>query len=251
MCFDGSVIWMRDTSRAVRDEQGHLLYYEGMIEDITEKKLADEQIRKSLAEKELLLKEIHHRVKNNLQVICSLLSLQSGYVTDRKALAMFHESQDRVRSMALVHERLYQSQDLARIDFAEYVRSLVAQLVHAYGSSSGPVAIQVNVKDVLFGIDEAVSCGLIINELVSNSLKHAFPQRRGGEIEVTVDYRNGEYVLSISDNGIGLAEDLHSRKAEGLGLQLVSTLTEQLGGTIEVTSGEGTHYRISFPERGR
>jgi len=250
MCFDGSVIWMRDTSRAVRDEQGNLLYYEGMIEDITEKKLADEQIRKSLAEKELLLKEIHHRVKNNLQVICSLLSLQSGYITDRKALAMFNESQDRVRSMALVHERLYQSQDLARIDFAEYVRSLVPQLVHAYGSSSGPVAIKVNVKDVLFGIDEAVSCGLIINELVSNSLKHAFPQRRGGEIGVTVDIRNEEYVLTISDNGVGLPADLHSRKAEGLGLQLVSTLTEQLGGSIEVTSGQGTQYRISFPERG-
>ena len=250
MCFDGSVIWMRDTSRAVRDEPGNLLHYEGMIEDITEKKLADEQIRKSLAEKELLLKEIHHRVKNNLQVICSLLSLQSGYVTDRKALEMFNESQDRVRSMALVHERLYQSQDLARIDFADYVRSLVPQLVHAYGSSSGVVSIKVNVRDVLFGIDEAVACGLIINELVSNSLKHAFPGRRGGEVGVALDHKNREYVLTISDNGIGLPEDWHSRKTEGLGLQLVSTLTEQLGGSIEVKSGQGTEFRIRFPEEG-
>lgn len=250
MCWDGSVIWMRDTSRAVRDAQGNLLYYEGMIEDITEKKLADEQIRQSLAEKELLLKEIHHRVKNNLQVICSLLSLQSGYITDRKALEMFNESQDRVRSMALVHERLCQSQDLAKIDFAEYVHSLLPQLVHAYGSSSGVVSIKANVKNVLFGIDEAVSCGLIINELVSNSLKHAFPGERGGEVSVALDYRNGEYVLTISDNGIGLSEDVRSRKTEGLGLQLVNTLTEQLGGSIEVRSGQGTEFRIKFPEKG-
>ena len=250
MCYDNSIIWLRDTCRAVSNDRGELLYYEGMMEDITDQKCAEERLRASLAEKELLLKEIHHRVKNNLQVISSLLSLQSGSVTDKKALELFMESQHRVRSMAMVHERLYQSPDLASIDFAEYVQSLVSHLSRAYGSASGSVAVRLNVQGVSLGVDQAISCGLIINELVSNSLKHAFPQGRQGAIWVTLDRGAGSYVLAVGDDGAGLPADFSFSTAETLGLQLVRTLAEQLDGTIEVDTKRGTVFRITFPQAG-
>jgi two-component sensor histidine kinase/PAS domain-containing protein len=250
MCYDNSVIWLRDTCRAVSDDEGQLLYYEGMMEDITDQKRAEEQIRASLAEKELLLKEVHHRVKNNLQVISSLLSLQSASVTDRRALDVFMECQHRVRSMAMVHERLYQAPDLASIDFPEYVQSLVASLCRAYGSASRSVAVKVEVRKVSMGVDEAISCGLIINELVSNSLKHAFPEGRQGAIWVTLDRKNGSYVLTVGDDGAGLPASFSFSTAATLGLQMVRTLAEQLEGTIELDTKRGTEFRITFPPPG-
>ncbi|MFC1717112.1 histidine kinase dimerization/phosphoacceptor domain -containing protein [Candidatus Poribacteria bacterium] len=221
------------------------------------------ELEASLEEKEVLLKEIHHRVKNNLQVISSLLNLQSGYINDEAALQMFKESQNRVRSMALIHEKLYQSEDLARIDFAEYIQDLANYLLRMYGTGTYRVRLRVNIEDVSLDIDTAIPCGLIVNELVSNSLKYAFPmedialdEQRESEAEIRVDVRSdnsSNLMLIVSDNGVGFPENLDFRETESLGLQLVNTLTEQLEGSIELDRTSGTTFKITFekPESGR
>jgi len=232
----------------------HARLYEQAQQEISERKLAEERIKASLEEKEVLLKEIHHRVKNNLQVISSLLYLQSRRVHDEATIHMFQESRHRVRSMALVHERLYRAQDLARVDFAEYVRSLVKYLHRTYDVSSELVTLNVSVDDVTLGIDTAVPCGLILNELVSNSLKHAF-QDKAGEIEV--GFHRGpddRFVLTVSDNGIGIPEDQEVWSNGSLGLQLVHTLVNQLEATLELDKSQGTRFQITFSDpqsRGR
>jgi PAS domain S-box-containing protein len=217
------------------------------VRDITERKRAEEQLRASLREKEVLLKEIHHRVKNNLQVISSLLSLQSGAVKDREALEMFKESQSRVRSMALIHEKLYQSSDLASIDLSAYVRELAATLFRSYGVRPGNVSLEVCAPGILLGIDSAVPCGLIINELVSNCLKHAFPAGRSGEIRIELGRQDdNNLVLRVSDNGVGLPKDLDFENLKSLGLRIVRTLTEQLNGALEFHNSGGTQFTITF-----
>jgi two-component sensor histidine kinase len=223
--------------------------YEAAQQEITERKRAEEQIKASLKEKEVLLKEIHHRVKNNLQVISSLLYLQSKDVKDREALEMFQESQYRVRSMALVHERLYQSKDLAKVDLAEYARSLANYLFRSYGVNSNIIELKINVDDVFLGIDTAVPCGLIINELVSNSLKHAFPDGREGEIRIELwSNHDSQFTLMVSDNGVGFPKDLDFRDTQSLGLQLVNTLVDQLEGTIKLDRSGRTSFEITFTE---
>jgi len=216
---------------------------------------AEEQINASLKEKEVLLKEIHHRVKNNLQVISSMLNLQSGHIKDGQTLQMFRESQSRVRSMALIHEKLYQSRDLAKIDFAGYIRDLANYLFRVYGANSYGIKLETNIDNVSLDIDTAIPCGLIVNELISNSLKYGFPadgvrsKQSGSRGEIRVELRsdnNGKYVLVVSDNGMGISKDLDFQKTESLGLQLVNTLTEQLEGTIELDRRGGTKFRIIF-----
>ena len=227
-------------------EQGLMV---STAQDVTARKHAEEQIRASLREKETLLKEIHHRVKNNLQVISSLLNLQSHYIKDEHSKALFREAQNRVKSMALIHEKLYQSEELANIDFGSYVKNLTAYLFRSYVVDPNLVALTVDVQETRLNIDKAIPCGLIINELVSNSLKYAFPHGARGEI--TVRLFNGDntvVVLAVSDNGVGLPDDLNLRTADSLGLQLVSSLADQLAATVEVKRGEGTEYRLSFPQ---
>jgi len=220
---------------------------QAIFEDITERKRAEEQIKASLKEKEVLLKEIHHRVKNNLQIISSLLSLQSPYLKDGQASEMFRESQNRVKSMALIHERLYQSKYLGEIDFAEYVRKLTVDLFHSYGVDSSAIQLVLNVSDILLDIDTAIPCGLIINELVSNSLKHAFPAGEKGEVCVDFSSDNdNNFKLVVSDNGVGLPEDLDFRNTESLGLQLVNALINQLDGAIELDKSGGTAFKITL-----
>jgi len=236
---------------------GALLTYQGRpavagyIRDITERKRAEEKLKASLEEKEVLLKEIHHRVKNNLQVISSLLKLQSGYIEDARYAGMFKDSQDRVKSMALVHEKLYQSEDLARIDFAGYIESVVQELRRSYGAERAGIGIKTEVEDVKLGVDYAIPCGLIINELVSNSLKHAFPEGKRGEVRIAMrQVGRDEVELEVSDNGVGLPESVGVRNAESLGLRLVSMLAEdQLVGEIKVDRGKGTRFRIGFRVR--
>jgi len=214
--------------------------------DITERRRAEAQIAASLKEKEVLLKEIHHRVKNNLQVISSLLNLQAATVVDGKTLEQLRESQNRIRSMALIHERLYQSGNLARIDFGEYVRSLVGFLARTYSMST--VRIVVNVQSIDLPVNTAIPCGLIINELVSNALKYAFPGGREGEVNIDLVVKpDGSGVLSVRDDGIGLPAELVPQKTTTLGLQLVNTLTKQLNGSIELMRGNGTTFSITFP----
>jgi two-component sensor histidine kinase len=210
-----------------------------------EKALIDTQ----LTMQDALLKEVHHRVKNNLQVIASLLNLQSRQVRDAQTVEMFKESQNRVQSMALIHERLYQSNDATRVDFESYLRTLMAYLFASYGSSNTAIALTLNVDHITFGIDTAIPCGLIVHELVANALKHAFPGSKPGEIHL--DLRAGDtgrYTLRVHDNGDGFPENVDFRRVESLGLKLVNILTQQLDGVIELQRNGGTTFTITFTE---
>ncbi|MBN1234457.1 MAG: PAS domain S-box protein [Methanotrichaceae archaeon] len=222
--------------------------------DITERKIAEDKLKASLAEKEMLLKEIHHRVKNNLQVVSSLLSLQSGCVKDKQTFDMLQESQNRIKSMAMIHEKLYRSDDIAKINFSEYIRSLSSNLMRSYDAVFEGVRLDLNVEDIDLGLDAAIPCGLIINELVSNSLKHAFPKSsniRRGEIKIEfLREDNNKFKLSVSDNGIGFPQNLDFQQTESLGLQLVRILTDQLCGSIDFHSNFGTTFIITFTENG-
>lgn len=216
------------------------------VRNVTERIEAERCISESLAEKEILLKEIHHRVKNNLQVISSLLSLQSRFVRDPVDLAIFTESQNRVRSMALIHEKLYQSGDFSKIDFSGYIESMVGELRRSYGGVAGHVAFGIDVRDVRLPIEKAIPCGLIITELVSNALKYAFPDGRKGEVRIAMHTPGSSTVLIVSDDGVGLPSSLDWRKASTLGLQLVHCLTSQVGGTVDCSIENGTSFRIEF-----
>ncbi|MBN1782402.1 HAMP domain-containing protein [bacterium] len=215
-------------------------------QEVQERKKAESKLITSLKEKEVLLKEIHHRVKNNLQVVSSLLYLQSKKTTHQDTLEMLNESQNRIKSMALIHEKLYQSKDIVKIDFSEYVESLISHLSRSYGSHLANVSININIKNVYLNIDKAIPCGLIINELISNSMKYAFPKNRTGEIQITMSAVNGHVNMDILDNGIGFPEELAFEKTDTLGLQLVNALTSQLGGSIILNREEGTRFKITF-----
>ncbi len=214
--------------------------------DITEHKRAQEQILRSLAEKEVLLKEIHHRVKNNMQVIYSLLNLQANTIDDSKVRVMFEESRNRVSSMALMHEKLYQSEDLAQIDFKEYLQSLVQGIADTYKRHD--VHLSVEMEHIALDVNVGIPCGLIVNELVTNSLKHAFPEGKKGTIRVGINKNSeGNYVLTVEDNGIGFPAEKDFRNTSSLGLRLVNVLTGQIRGTIELSRSEGTRFSITFP----
>jgi two-component sensor histidine kinase len=208
---------------------------------------SEQAVRLSLREKETLLKEVHHRVKNNLQVIASLLRLQSRYLQDDASRAMFQESQNRVHSISLVHEMLYQAPDLAQVEFANYLLTLTKNLSESWSASVGSVDIEVAAIGVLLAVDIAIPCGLIVNELVTNALKHAFPDGRPGSIRVSAAWQpDGLLQLAVQDNGIGLRENLDVRRAGSLGLELVATLTRQLRAKSVVKRDGGTTFEISF-----
>lgn len=233
------------------DENGTM---EGVIEtcrDITERVRAEEQIRKSLEEKDILIKEIHHRVKNNLLVIESLLKLQSHSIKDEKDKELFTESENRVKAMSMIHERLYRSKNLVDMDFKEYINSLAVQLFHSYRIQSSGVSLQVEVEDISLDIDTIIPCGLIVNELVSNALKYAFPGEASGSITVNICKmeEGGVYKLSVKDNGKGLPDDFDIYNATTLGLQIVLSLSDQLDGKLEIVRDGGTSFELTFNER--
>ncbi len=237
---------------AIAIQQSEL--YQQVQAELVERKRVETQIKASLAEKEILLKEVHHRVKNNLQIISSLLRLQSDYIKDEQAMASFRDSQNRIQSMALIHEKLYQSQDILRINFAEYILDLTDHLLRSYTANSQAVDLTITAENVWLNIDTAIPCGLIINELVSNSLKHAFSEMNHEKkilinVEPVQD-QDQKFILTLSDNGIGFPEDVDFRDTESLGLQLVCTFTEQLKGTIDLMGKEGTAFIIKFSELG-
>jgi two-component sensor histidine kinase len=213
-----------------------------------ERKRAEKQIKASLREKEVLLQEVHHRVKNNMQIISSLLRLQSRKIKGKRALQAFESSYNRVKSMVLIHERLYQSRDFARVDFAEYVHGLTNHLFSLFHIGPETVKLDINIKDISLDLNTAIPCGLIVNELVSNSLKHAFPDDRKGKVKIVMKSLNtNEIELTASDNGIGIPEDLDFRETESLGLHLVSILAEdQLRGKIKLDKTKGTRFEIKF-----
>lgn len=240
--------WFLVRGRVIeRSPDGKSLRMMGIYTDITDRKTIEEQVRNSLNEKEVLLKEIHHRVKNNMQIISSLLNLQAAKIKNPETLTVFTESQNRVKSMALVHEKLYRSKDLAGINCREYIESLATSLFRSY--CIGTVNLIVDVENVQLDINTAIPCGLIINELVTNSLKYAFPGGRSGVIGVRMNNRpdSGMCILEVEDDGIGFPADVDYTQMESLGMLLVNSLTTQLNGGIELDTSHGTLFRISFP----
>jgi PAS domain S-box-containing protein len=219
----------------------------GVARDITERRRVDAQIKASLQEKEVLLKEIHHRVKNNLQIISSLLNLQSKYIKDPRTLQMFNDSQNRIKSMASIHEILYQSRDIARIDFSEYIRNLMVQLIRSYGDHSKAIEFEINVKNIMLDVDTAISCGLIINELVSNSLKYAFSDKRSGKIHIEMsESTDNVLTLIVHDDGVNFPKEIELGAMDSLGLKLVLALTNRLSGRVELDTTNGTMFKIIF-----
>ena len=224
--------------------------------DITEKKRAaealiksEDQLRASLAEKEILLKEIHHRVKNNLQVISGLLDLQAHHISDPASREIYKESQNRVVTMALIHEELYQSVNISQVDFADYIRNLCENLMVSYGADRERIKLDIKTEKTEMVADTAIPCGLIINELVTNSLKHAFPGERSGTISLSFKQVKGkDYVLTISDDGIGIPEEVDIYSTSTLGMQLVTILVGQLGGTLKMKRKHGTTFTFRFRE---
>jgi len=220
---------------------------EQLQEELAERRHAEEQIGSALREKELLLKEIHHRVKNNLQIVASMLHLQLGYIQDKGARILFEESQKRVESMSLIHEKLYRTKDLASIDFNDYVNGLVNNLLTLNTGGSERIRIKSVAEGVTLDINNAIPCGLIINELVSNALRHAFPDGRNGKIDICMHRDDGgSILLAVGDDGIGFPEDIDYRNTKSLGMQLVSSLVTQLGGVMELDRSEGTSFKIAF-----
>lgn len=216
--------------------------------DISDRKLIDRKIRDALKEKEVLLKEVHHRVKNNLQVISSILSLQTGYVTDEKTLDVLRESQNRIKSMSYIHETLYQTADFSSIEFSEYIKVIAKNLIHSYTFSSKRVKLETDFDNISLSLDQAIPCGLIANELISNALKHAFKKEKAPIIAVSIKEIEGKIVLSVSDNGIGLPKDFDYRNYNSLGVQLVYTLAEQLDAEVVVKSSGGTTFLVTFEQ---
>lgn len=244
---NGKYIWVYDQTKLIRDSQGNPLEILGYWADISDLKEAEDKLKTSLKEKEVLLKEIHHRVKNNLQVISSLLKLQSGYINDQQTLALFGDSQNRVKAMALIHEKLYQSSDLAKIPVFEYIHQLADNLVNSYALKANNIKLKICIDNLFLDVDTAIPCGLIINELLSNSLKYAFPNNKTGQIDIEFKLMESEKLsLKISDNGVGLPENFQLEETESLGLQLVSNLTEQLGGNLTIDTSNGTSFQIMF-----
>lgn len=232
---------------ALHDWRNRIVSRAIVFRDITERKKIEEQVKTSLREKEVLLREIHHRVKNNLQIISSLLSLQSAHIKDKKYTEMLKESQNRVKSMALIHEKLYQSEDIANVNCESYIKSLVEGLVRSYGTNTGNIALEIEVSDISLGIDAAIPCGLIVNELVSNALKHAFPDGRKGVIKIRLHSIGDKVQLLVSDDGVGMPETVDFRTTESLGLRLVTILAEdQLNGEIHLDRQNGTAFSVIF-----
>jgi PAS domain S-box-containing protein len=246
---DSSIVWVNLTVALIRESSGEPKYFIAVIEDISDRQHSQEQIKASLLEKEVLLKEIYHRVKNNLQVISSLLNLQSAYIKDNDDLAIFQQSQQRIASIALIHEKLYQSQDLARINFAEYIRDLVASLFTAYEVNEDAIALRINIdENILLGLDTAIPCSLIIHELVSNSLKYAFPTGSMGTIYIDINQnQENSLILIFADDGVGLPSNFDFQNLGSLGLQLVDALTHQLGGKINIKNEMGVEFQVLFP----
>lgn len=218
------------------------------LQDITERNNTENQLKTSLKDKDMLLREIHHRVKNNLQIISSLLNLQSRYITDGEALDVFSESQNRVRSMAIIHEKLYNSENMSEIDFGEYISDLTESLFYSYRVNPSKVKLKENMEEIFFDVDTAIPCGLIINELLTNCLKHAFPGDTKGEICVELFKKDDKYVLNVKDDGIGFPDDIDFKNTESLGLQLVNNLVSQIEGTLELDNTNGSSFNIIFKE---
>ncbi|NYB52883.1 MAG: PAS domain S-box protein [Methanobacteriaceae archaeon] len=239
--------WIAWADKAIMNQDDELEAFVGVGRDITERKLAEDRIMRSLKEKELLLREVHHRVKNNLQIISTLLSLQSSQIDDEAVIELYRQSQNRIMSIALIHENLYQSEDLTNINFAYYVKNLINDLFHSYGVDPDKINIKMQIKDIIMGIETAIPCGLIINELISNTLKHAFPTGTG-EINLELaEKEKGKYLLKVRDDGKAFPEDFNLKSRHTLGIKLIKNLVSQLDGEMSFDR-ENKEFIIDFEE---
>lgn len=225
------------------------LYTTSIIRDLTDKKITEHHLQSSIKEKEMLLKEIHHRVKNNLMIISSLLNLQSGYVKDENSKSILAESQNRARSMALIHERLYQSTDLKNIDFGDYIQTLATDIYNTYAMDRTLIKMNIKTDKMNLDIDTSIPLGLILNELVTNSLKHAFSPGIKGNIDIKFEKQARRYILEVKDDGKGLPKDINYKTSGSLGLSLITSLSEQIDADLEYFGHSGTLFRISFNEK--
>jgi PAS domain S-box-containing protein len=243
---DGSEFPVEIGLNPIETEDGPMVL--SAIVDISDRKQKEAGIRAALREKDLLLGEIHHRVKNNLQIVYSLLDLQSGRISDPAALDMLRDSQNRIRSMALIHQTLYESKDFAEVDLGRFLTTLVPMLIASYEIDANSITLSIDAEQVLLPIGSAIPCGLVVNELVSNALKHAFRSGNGGEINVGLRRAaRGAVTLSVSDTGIGVPEHVNIADTGTLGLQLVSLLADQLGGTATMQRSNPTRFTLQFP----
>jgi len=244
---DGSVHWLEDFGRVQYDQNGRPTGIISVLRDITKEKEAYEKLQQSLREKEVLLREIHHRVKNNMQIMASLLRLQARQAEDEKTMELFRESQARIRTMALVHERLYQSQDFSQIDFSDYIQHMALHLMSLYHERSKNVDLEIKSEGVKLDINKAIPCALLLNEIITNALKHAFPEAQPGKLGIVFEKKpEGKYSLQVKDNGIGLPLEINLAKPETLGLQLITDLAFQLGGELKIYRNGGTTYELTF-----
>ncbi|MGC9504082.1 PAS domain S-box protein [Baaleninema sp.] len=246
---DGSYIWFETTSRTVRDDSGRVKEIVAVSRDVSARKQVEDSLKASLQEKEILLKEIHHRVKNNLLVVSSLLEFQSDYTDDPEVVKILQDSQTRIASMALIHEKLYRSTDLARIDFGEYLENLVESTIASYDVRERPIHVQLDIEPISLNIETAQPCSLIVSELLSNAFKHAFPDGREGTISLGLHAIEGErFRLTVSDDGVGVPENLDIRAVDSLGMELVCTLTQQLDVALQLDRRNGTFFALEFSE---
>ncbi len=244
----GRLIPVALTISPIKDERGNIVGASKIARDVTERLHAEEVLKRSLEEKEILLREIHHRVKNNLQVVASLLSLQSNNMTDETARRAFEESRARVKSMALVHETLYQGKDLANVDFASYVKRLTGEIRESFVVTK-PLTYRLDLAEARLPVDVAIPCGLILTELISNCHKHAYPGERTGEIEIRLVSTAEGWSFSVSDDGVGLPAGFDPARSPTLGFRLIQALARQLSAALHVEGGQGTRVRFSVPRR--
>ncbi len=247
--YSGKDQWFSTSLQPIYGHDNRVYSVQVISRDITDIKETQIKLEQALQDKDMLMKEIYHRVKNNLMVISSLLNLQSRYIKDEEARGIFKESQERAHSMALIHERLYRSTDLKHIDFGDYIRTLSTDLFRTYVADPARVQLELEVEDVMIDINTAIPLGLIINELVSNSMKHAFPKGKSGKIRVKFKEDDNLCVLEVSDTGVGFPSDIEPDQTDSLGLQLVTSLTQQIGGELELERSPETTFRITFEEK--
>ena len=243
---NGSKIIRQILLYPIKDLNNQVIEVSGIGFDITENKINEEKITQSLKEKDVLLKEVHHRVKNNMQVISSILNLQSSYVKDTYALNLLKECQNRIKSMAFIHESLYQTKNFESVNFSEYVTTLSKNLVHTYSINTKKIKLILTLDKLYLSLDASIPCGLIINEIISNSLKYAFPDNRDGIIFVNLAVVKNKVSIEVGDNGIGIPDSVDVKNTQTLGLQLVDTLVEQINGTIKLIRKKGTIFSIEF-----
>lgn len=242
----GASLWL--IASPLYDTKGQVTGAVESVRDITDRKAADDHVRRALEEKDVLLQEVHHRVKNNLQVVSALIELQVQYMKDQNSINTLRDSQNRIRTMALIHETLYRSHDLSKVEFHSYIRKLVDALFNTYSIGEDAITPAFNVDEILLDVDTAIHCGLIVNELVSNTFKHAFPDGRKGKITIEFHRSRDHYTLAYADDGVGIPGGIDFNNTESLGLKLVNLLSvEQLDGTVELVRGAGTKFYIEFP----